>query len=368
MNSPVDGENNRRRLGPKVWGGIGATAAALLLLLWMAGFLTPGKIRPGTVSHSAEDATHGPTAQVRVEEQPIMREAVGTVGSRVAVAVASQIMTNVLEVTASVGVNVHKGSVLVRLDARDLAARLHEAEAGASAARAALGGAEADKKRFEALIARHAVTQKEFEDVRTGYAMAQSRLQAAEQTVAQARVALGYVEIQAPIDGVVAEKMVEPGDLAVPGRPLLMLHDPQQLRIDASVAEELAPRLAIGSSVTVHVDSLGKVFSTQIDEIIPRADPITRTITVRAPLPAGEGLQPGMFGRLTFAAGSVRTLSIPRSAVRRIGQLESVQVMTPSGPRSRHVQMGVLRDDQVEILAGLEAGESVLLPADAPHD
>ena len=368
MNSPVQETTGRQPLGPKVWGAIGATAATLLLLLWMAGFLTPGKIRPGTVPQSAGDSPHGPTAQVQVEERPLLREAVGTVGSRVAVAVASQVMGNVLEVTTGVGVTVRRGSVLIRLDGRDLTARLGEAEAGAGTARAALGGAEADYKRFEALIARHAVTQKEFEDVRMGYAMAQSRLQAAEQAVAQARVALGYAEIAAPIDGVVAEKMVQPGDLAVPGKPLLMLHDPQQLRIEAGVAEELAPRLEIGAPVTVRVDALSKTFSTRIDEIIPRADPVSRTIAVRAALPAGEGLQPGMFGRLSFPAGSVRTLSIPRRAVRRVGQLESVQVMTANGPRSRHVQTGVLRDDQVEILAGLEAGERVLLPADTPHD
>lgn len=368
MNSPVHETKNQRRLGPKAWGGLGATAATLLLLLWMAGFLTPGKIRPGTVPQSATGTDSGPTVQVRVEERPLMREAVGTVGSRVAVAVASQVMANVIEVTAGVGATVHKGSVLIRLDGRDLSARLREAEAAAGAARAALGGAGADYKRFQALIARHAVTQKEFEDVRTGYAMAQGRAQAAEQAVAQARVALGYVEISAPIDGVIAEKMVEPGDLAVPGKPLLMLHDPHQLRIEAAVAEELAPHVALGAPVTVHVDALDKGFSTQIDEIIPRADPATRTIAVRASLPAGEGLHPGMFARLSFPAGSVRTLSIPRRAVRRIGQLESVQVMTPNGPRSRHVQTGAARDDQVEILAGLEAGESVLLPADAPHD
>jgi RND family efflux transporter MFP subunit len=334
----------------------------------MAGVLTPGKIRPGTVPQPGAGSVQGQTVQVRVEEQPLMREAVGTVSSRVAVAVAAQVMGNVLEVTTAVGATVHRGSVLIRLDGRDLAARLREAEAGAGAAGAALRGAEADYQRFEALLARQAVTQKEFEDVRTAYAMAQSRMQAAEQTVAQARVALGYVEIGAPIDGVVAEKLVEPGDLAVPGKPLLMLHDPAQLRIEAAVAEELAPRLALGAPVTVHVDSLGKTFSTQIDEIIPRADPVTRTVAVRASLPAGQGLQPGMFGRLSFPAGSARTLSIPRRAVRRIGQLESVQVMTPGGPRSRQVQTGVVRDDQVEILAGLEAGETVILPADEPHD
>jgi HlyD family secretion protein len=212
------------------------------------------------------------------------------------------------------------------------------------------------------------VTQKEFEDVRTAHALAQARLQASEQAVAQARVALGYADITAPLDGVVAEKMAEAGDVAVPGKPLLLLHDPRQLRLEAAVAEELAPRLESGAPVTVHVDALEKTFATRIDEIIPRADPLTRTVAVRASLPAGEGLQPGMFGTLTFPAGSVRVLSIPRRALRRIGQLESVEVLTQNGPRSRHVQTGVVRDDQVEVLAGLEAGERVLLPADAPHE
>jgi RND family efflux transporter MFP subunit len=315
------------------------------------------------------DATvQGPTAAVRVDEVPLMREAVGTLAARVTAAVASKVMANVLEVTVDVGERVRNGTVLVRLDGRDLAARLREAEAGAGAARAAMRGAEADYQRFADLIKRHAVTQKEFDDVRTRYAMAQSQVQAAEQAVAQARVALGDVDIAAPLDGVVAEKMVHPGDLAVPGKPLLMLHDPQQLRIEAAIAEELAPGLPVGTAVTVRVDAVGKSFATRIDEIIPQADPLTHTIAIRAGLPAGAGLQPGMFGRVLFSTGAVRSLSIPQRAVRHIGQLESVQVVTPNGPRPRHVQTGLVRDDRVEILAGLEAGETVLLAPDEPHE
>ncbi len=373
MSGRVPDTSHRRLLGPKAWGGIWATVATALLLLWMAGFLTPGKIRPGTVPPaavplSADDTAQGQTAHVRVDEVPIIREAVGTVGSRMAVAVASKVMANVLEVAVGVGATVHKGDVLIRLDGRDLAARLREAEAGAAAARAEVARAAADDKRFSDLVKRGSVTQKEYEDVRTRYALAQSQLQAAEQAVIQAHVALGYVEITAPIDAVVAEKMINAGDLAVPGKPLLMVHDPQQLRIEAAVAEELAPRLEIGAPVTVWVDALGRAFPTRIDEIIPQADPLTRTISVRAVLPAGQGLQPGMFGRLAFPAGSVRILSLPRRAVHQVGQLETVEVMTPNGPRSRAVQTGVVREDRVEILAGLDAGESVLLPPQERHE
>jgi RND family efflux transporter MFP subunit len=368
MNSSGHDTNDRSLLGRKMWSAVAATLAAVLLLLWMAGLLTPGKIRPGTVPLAADTTAHGATVPVQVDEVPVMREAVGTIGSRAAVAVASQVMANVLEVTVGVGAAVHKGDVLIRLDGRDLAARLREAEAGVGAARAELSRAEADYKRFSDLVKRGSVTQKEYEDVSARYAMAQSRLQATEQGVTQARVTLGYAEISAPIDGVVAEKMVDSGDLAMPGKPLLLLHDPRQLRIEAAIAEELAPRLEISAPVTVRVDALGKTFATRIDEIIPRADPVSRTVAVRAALPAGEGLQPGMFGRLLFPAGSTRVLSIPRRAVRQIGQLESVRVMTANGPRSRHVQTGVTHDDRVEILAGLEAGETVLLPPDESHE
>ena len=368
MTSSLHDGRSPRLLGPKAWGGFAATAATVLLLLWMAGFLTPGKIRPGTVPRAVETSAPGPSAPVQVDEVPVMREAVGTVGSRVAAAVASQVMANVLEVAVGVGASVHRGEVLIRLDGRDLAARLRAAEAGVGAARAELFRAEADDKRFSDLIKRGSVTQKEYEDVQARHAMARAQLQAAEQAVIEARVALGYVEITAPMDGVVAEKMIETGDLAVPGKPLLMLHDPRQLRIEAAVGEELAPHLEIGAPVTVRVDALGKTLSTRIDEIIPRADPLTRTIAVRASLPADEGLQPGMFGRVTFPAGSVRILSIPWRAVQHVGQLESVQVLTPSGPRSRHVQTGVRRGDRVEILAGLDAGETVLLQPEEPHE
>ncbi len=365
---PANAPSAVSRRALRIWGGVGATVAAILLLLWMAGLITPGKIRPGTAPLASDETVPGPAAAVRVDEVPVIRESVGTVGPRVAAEVASKVMANILVVAVGAGSNVRKGQLLIRLDGRDLEARRREAEAAVRAARADLNRAAADYKRFSDLVTRGSVTQKEYEDVSARYAMAQAHVQAAEQAVVQARVALGDVEITAPMDGVVTEKLVDAGDLATPGKPLLMLHDPEQLRLEAAVAEELAPRLAIGTPVTVHVDAVDKTFATQIDEIVPRADPVTRTIAVRAALPAGEGLKSGMFGRLMFAAGSVRILSIPQRAVRQIGQLDSVQVVTPHGLRSRQVQTGVVRDGQLEILAGLEPGEMVFLPPDEPHE
>ena len=112
-------------------------------------------------------------------------------------------MANVLEVTVGVGATVHKGDVLIRLDGRDLAARLREAEAGVAAARA--DARAAPKPTTSASSAPDRARRGDPKGIRgrqdARYAMAQSRSQAAEQAVAQARVALGYVEIAAPIDG-----------------------------------------------------------------------------------------------------------------------------------------------------------------------
>ena len=352
----------------KVWAGALAAAAIAMLLLWMGGVLTPGKIPPGTVAANSAVDVQGPTARVEAQDVAIWRECAGTVAPRVAAAVASKLMANVLEVRVSAGATVRKGDLLIRLDGRDLEARQREAEASLAAARAELADAAADQRRFSLLIERGSVTQREYDGVNARHAMAEARVKAAEQAVIQAGVARGYVEITAPIDGVVAEKLVDPGDLAVPGKPLLVLHDPRQLRVEAWVPEEMAPRLAVGNPVTVHVDAVAKTFSARIDEIVPQADPATRTIAVRVALPADEGLRSGMFGRLSVQAGSVRILSIPRRAVRRVGQLESVEVKTPAGMRSRHVQTGVVRGDQVEVLAGLEAGETIVLPLEESHE
>ncbi len=345
-----------------------SVAGTLFLIVWMTGILTSGKIRPGLQPKPDEAPPRGARVAVQVDEIPLVREAVGTVASRIVISVSAQVMATVLEVDVSAGSRVQKGDRLIRLDQRDLTARLQEAQASLQASRAALASAEADFKRFSALVERAAVTQKEFEDARTRFTLEQSRLHASEQAVAQARVALDHTEITSPIDGVVVEKMVNAGDLAVPGKPLLQLQDPRQLRLEAAVAEELAPQLAIGAPVSVVVDALGKTIETQIDELIPRADPLTRTMSVRANLPGEDGLQPGMFGRLRFPAGSIRSLSIPNAAVRRVGQLETVLVVTEAGVRSRHVQTGAQRGDRVEVLSGLTEGETILLPTDTSHE
>jgi multidrug efflux pump subunit AcrA (membrane-fusion protein) len=99
-----------------------------------------------------------------------------------------------------------------------------------------------------------------------------------------------------------------------------------------------------------------------VEEIVPMADPLTRTFLVKAALPETPGLYPGMFGRLFIPMGTRQAVVAPRAAVRRVGQLEMVTVMDDGVSRAYAVKTGqALEGGYVEILSGLSGSETLLV-------
>ncbi|MGZ4971065.1 MAG: efflux RND transporter periplasmic adaptor subunit, partial [Methylobacter sp.] len=119
-------------------------------------------------------------------------------------------------------------------------------------------------------------------------------------------------------------------------------------------------RYNIGMDVNVRIDTLGVTTRAQIDEISPEVDPQTRTQLIKVALPTIEGLQPGYFGWLEQACGQHEALLIPASAVQHIGQLEVVKVLSEGRQLTRHIRTGKTFGDQVEVISGLHAGETVI--------
>ena len=156
--------------------------------------------------------------------------------------------------------------------------------------------------------------------------------------------------------------MAEPGDLALPGRPILVVQDLSDLRLEADVRESQITYLKIGTPVTVLFGEPGnKPVTTKIEETATEADPRTRTVRVKAPLGKDSGARPGNFGRLRFRTGNRQVVLVPREAVRRIGQLETVKVVEDGRIRVRHVRTGRSHGDRLEVLSGLAAGERVVV-------
>jgi RND family efflux transporter MFP subunit len=153
---------------------------------------------------------------------------------------------------------------------------------------------------------------------------------------------------------------VEPGDLAVPGQPLLVLDDFRAYRLEAEVGESAIGRVRMGQRVPVTLDALGRTLEGRVAEIIPAADPASRTVTVKLELPADADLRSGLFGRAHFLVGERQALTVPLSALVERGQLTGVYVVDPrSVARFRLVTAGERRAGRAEILSGLAAGERI---------
>jgi multidrug efflux system membrane fusion protein len=331
-------------------------------------------------------------------------DAVGTVRTKTRMLIASKVQGYVREVRVREGDRVEPGALLVTVDPRDLAARVDRARAALAdaemaldevkttqgEAEAALRAAEADHAYADATEARYRqLWQRDLisaQDYEVAEAKRKSGLAAVEQAQArlrslrareaqmrhridQARAELRTAELAqddtrltAPASGVVVERRVEPGDLAVPGQPLLVLDDPRVYRFEAEVGESAVGRVRLGQTVPIVLDALARTLEGRVAEIVPAADPTSRTVTVKVDLPADPELRSGLFGRARFPAGERQALVIPRAAVVERGQLTSVYVVDTQGvAQLRLVTRGARQGDRVEILSGLRAGERIVV-------
>lgn len=363
-------------------------AFAVAIVLYAAGVFGGDRVAPGQAA--APRGLEAPRATARAERArvPAVEEAVGTVQSRRRVELSAQVVARIVEVTADAGDPVPKGAMLLKLDDRELRARADQSRQALAAAEAARDRAVQAKARGDALLAQAkarfervqalhkggAATEQQIEDAEASFleaeagvadavaaiAAAEAQIQGARNVVTEAEVALGHAGIAAPLDGVVTERLVEVGDLALPGRPLLVLLDPKALRFEADIREGLVARVREGMKLEVEIPAAGATVEGTVAEIIPAADPRSRTFRVRIDLPAAEGAYPGMFGRLRLPVGEREIVKVPARALVRVGQLETVVVRDGERWARRYVTTGrTLPGGDVEVLSGLEGGEDV---------
>jgi membrane fusion protein, multidrug efflux system len=333
-----------------------------LVLFWVAiRVLSGGRIEPALLPQKIDQIPNRELGEVREEKVPIRYEVIGSIQSRVPVMAASRVAARVVEVKVRAGDLVRLGQVLVTLDASDLKAQVAQAQGELTAAQAELNRATADHQRFSALFSRGSVTASENDAAEAAYRGAAGRVAQAHGAVEAARAGFAYATVRSPADGIVVERLIEPGDMAMPGNPLVRMYDGNALRVELLVPEDFARSIETGTPLDVHIDATAAVYHTQVGEIVPAADPSSRGFLVRAVLPSGQHLRPGMFARATFTSGSETTLTLPRDAVRDIGQLQTVRVVSGHLIETRMVSLGRGFGDRVEVLAGLHPGERVVL-------
>lgn len=289
------------------------------------------------------------------EDLPLLVEAMGSVRAVRRASVAAKVMGTIDELPVLLGQRVRQGDVLARIGAAEIGAQVRQAQAN-------LSGLRRDLERERGLAEKGAGT-------REAVAALQDRIAAAEAVLREAEAMQSYTVVRAPFDGAVSRRMAEAGDLASPGVPLLELEGTDAFEVEAEVPESAAAGLVQGTVVDVAVPGAGLAFAGPVAEVAAASDRRTRSVTVKVAVPAGKTVRAGQFARLQVALATVPAIMAPASAVSLVGQIERVFVVGSDGRAAlRLVRTGARRGDRVEVLAGLAAGERVVLSPGALRD
>lgn len=278
--------------------------------------------------------------------------------------VSAQIGGRVKEINFDVGDRVNKGQVILRIDEREAEQALAGSQAQVMQAQANAQNAKASYERSRQLFAQKFISQAALDKAQADYRVAVAQAAASAAGAGQASLARGYTAVIAPYAGVVAARLVEMGEMVMPGKPLMTGFDPSGMRVVVSVPQYKLAEIGAKPEAMVELPSLNRRIKAAYSTVQPLADVRTHSTQVRVYLPANEaGVYPGMFVRVHFVVGKASKLVVPASAVLHRSEVVAVYVVDEKGAvRLRQIRVGAVADEGlIEVLSGLKAGEKVAL-------
>lgn len=309
-------------------------------------------------------AVKATVAKVERLSVPQEVELYGAVEASQLTAVSSRVMAAVTRVLVKVGDEVGKGQTVVEIDPQTARGQEAQARGALAQAQAALALAERNHERFRALAASKSASELELDIARMQHEQALGAVAQAQGAVDAAASVARESTVAAPFAGRVAAKLVEVGDLAAPGRPLVMLESGQGRNLVVAVPESVALGgvLARGTAVPVRIDAVPAVQTATVAEVTPGADPAAHTFLVKLAI-EGADVPSGLTGRARLRMGVRPALALPAAALVSTGSVPMVVVRDAEGrARSRAVTVGPrLPDGRVEVLSGVAADEEVAL-------
>jgi multidrug efflux pump subunit AcrA (membrane-fusion protein) len=349
------------------------------------------EIEPGTTTQAPPVVSNVKIASAHVTDQPVIYEAVGTVQAGITSDLASKLLGTVEAVRVREGDQVKEGDPLVMIDQRQVEAAFRGAEAGLAEAKKALAAAistrEAAKaqsalasatyERFMRLRKDGSVSQQEFEEVRAHHQEAEASLKGAEAMVAAATARVDQAEaalatasvsskdavITAPHDGIISRKLIDKGDLARPGTPLLTLETTTRFCVDMVLPEMYLRYIQPEQKVLIRVPALQtEPLEGTVCTIVPGADARSRSFVVKVRLPEDIKARSGMFARVEIPTGQARQILIASRAVIHRGQLTGLYLVdSDNTARFRLIRTGKTYGDSLEVLSGLKEGDRYVL-------
>ncbi len=292
--------------------------------------------------------------------------------------VYAKIPDRIVEFPVNNGEYIRKGTVIARVEDSKIKQSLFQAEAVLASAKSQVENLKLEYGRIRKLYEEEAVSESQYQQVRTQLEVAKNGVIQAEAGYKMAKEQLDDTVIKAPIDGYVSGKTLNVGDMAAGQLPLVMLSRKDPLKINVDVIEKDVQLIQKGQNVNVYVDAFpGEVFTGTIARISPVVNPATRTTQVEVFLKnPGNILAPGMFSRLEIIVESkddvllvnrnnvdIRTSRrLNGGSIRdaKIEQKYSVYVVEDSLALERNVEIGIKSGMLFEVVTGLNQGDLVV--------
>jgi RND family efflux transporter MFP subunit len=334
------------------------------------------KIKPGESTVQRPQVSGVTIEEVRPSETEVFYETSGSLKSRNTVLVSAKIMGEVMGIKVKPGDAVKEGDVLLTISAPDINAKadaareaFKEAQRGADIAGENKGLMEKTFERYKKLYEEKAISGQEFDEVKSKkevavleYERAQRALDRAEAGLQEAEAFKGYAVVRSPLNGIVSEKMIDIGNMAMPGAPLILVEEPVY-RVEAAVDEKLLSSINTGTLVLITIDPIAINTTGRVAEIVRQVDPLTRTFTVKIDLNENpKSLRGGMYAKVRIPTGKKPGLFIPLDAVISRGDMSGVYAVSEDGIVTlRFVKTGKSSEGKIEILSGLSEGEKIIV-------
>ncbi len=353
-----------------------AVVAVVALLLWRGD-------KSNSVDHTTELVPSVQKIRVVATKPTLMTfedtvTFVGNLEAEETASVASKVSdVTVLSVNVDVGDEIKRGDILVEMDdslnrrqIEEARAAVARAEAAIAQAKSRLSTVEKDYKRYKQLYEEQVISRQQFDQTEGQYEVEKAGLDLAQRESKQAQARLeqllivkNYHKVAAPVDGVVAERRIDPGDTVKSGDVLLVISRQDNVKVKGPITETDYPKVKLGQPVHVRVDAfLGREFNGKVNRISPVLDPATRTGEVEA-LMASQGLlKPGMFARAFIVVGSHEALALPREAVRQLTGTGEWYCFVASDDvaQQRPIKRGAEQGNWVEVTEGIDPSELVI--------
>lgn len=348
------------------------TSVFALLLLSGCG----EKIRPGEEKAERPVVTGVAIEEVTPVEVTEYYETTGTVRAVNTSLVAAKIMGEVKEIKVKASERVRRGAPLIEIYSPEIEARyeaaeqaLGEAEESLEMASAQLKLAEKTYARFKSLYEEKAVSGQEFDEISTErevaalqHELAKKSLKRAEAMLNEAKAFREFSVIRSPINGIVAEKMIDAGSMTSPGVPLLMIEEPMY-RVEVPVDEGMLSSIETGTPVKVRIDALNIDASGKVGEIVRRIESLSRTFIVKIDLDENiRSLRGGFYAKVEFPVGKISKLFVPMDAVVTRGELKGVYTVDLDNVITfRMLNTGREKEGMAEVLSGVNSGDRIIV-------